>query len=137
MGRLKELRRGRGLTQEGLANEIGTSQQTISRIENNEDMIPTDLLVKLAKFYNVSADYIMSLTNEKYNHTGGDRVMQYVESYSDDFTLYDSLSPENKEVVKAVIGTLTRLQEESGKADGAQNPDQTVSKKRGTKQSEN
>ena len=120
MGRLKELRRGRGLTQEGLANEIGTSQQTISRIENNEDMIPTDLLVKLAKFYNVSADYIMSLTNEKYNHTGGDRMMQYVESYSDDFTLYDGLSTENKEVVNAVISTLTRLQEESEKAAAAQ-----------------
>ncbi|MCD8068356.1 MAG: helix-turn-helix domain-containing protein, partial [Lachnospiraceae bacterium] len=34
MGRLKELRRRRGLTQEGLANVLGTSQQTISRIEN-------------------------------------------------------------------------------------------------------
>ncbi len=113
MGRLKELRCSRGLTQEGLANEIGTSQQTISRIENNEDMIPTDLLVKLAKYYHVSADYIMSLTNEKYNKPDSDRVMQYVEACSDDFTLYDSLSPENKEVVKAVISTLTRLQEES------------------------
>ncbi|MCD7807547.1 MAG: helix-turn-helix domain-containing protein, partial [Lachnospiraceae bacterium] len=71
MGRLKELRRRRGLTQEGLANVLGTSQQTISRIENNENMIPTDLLVKLAKFYSVSADYIVALTDEKYNQGGG------------------------------------------------------------------
>ncbi len=135
MGRLKELRRSRGLTQEGLANEIGTSQQTISRIENNEDMIPTDLLIKLARFYNVSADYIMSLTDEKYNRSDGDRMTRYVETYSEDFTLYDSLSPENKEVVKAVIGTLTRLQEENGSASADGKPDQSKQQKRSRKQS--
>ncbi len=135
MGRIKELRRSRGLTQEGLANEIGTSQQTISRIENNEDMIPTDLLIKLARFYNVSADYIMSLTDEKYNRTGGDRMMQYVETYSEDFTLYDSLSPENKEVVKAVIGTLTRLQEENGRTPAEEESDQSKRRKHSAKKS--
>ncbi|MCD8325449.1 MAG: helix-turn-helix domain-containing protein [Lachnospiraceae bacterium] len=112
MGRLKELRRRRGLTQEGLANELGTSQQTISRIENNEDMIPTDLLVKLAKFYNVSADYIVVLTDEKYNQGGGrDRLAHYIERYGDEFALYDKLSPDNQEVVKAVLNTLVHASE--------------------------
>ncbi len=112
MGRLKELRRRRGLTQEGVANVLGTSQQTISRIENNEDMIPTDLLVKLAKFYNVSADYIVALTDEKYNQGGGrDRLARYIERYGDEFAMYDRLSPDNQEVVKAVLNTLSEMGE--------------------------
>ncbi|MCD7737444.1 MAG: helix-turn-helix domain-containing protein [Lachnospiraceae bacterium] len=112
MGRLKELRRRRGLTQEGLANVLGTSQQTISRIENNEDMIPTDLLVKLAKFYNVSADYIVALTDEKYNQGGGrDRLARYIERYGDEFAMYDRLSPDNQEVVKAVLNMLSEMGE--------------------------
>ncbi|MCD8130485.1 MAG: helix-turn-helix transcriptional regulator [Lachnospiraceae bacterium] len=114
MGHLKELRRRRGLTQEGLANVLGTSQQTISRIENNEDMIPTDLLVKLAKFYNVSADYIVALTDEKYNQgSGRDRLARYIEKYGDEFAMYDRLSPDNQEVVKAVLNTLSGMEEKA------------------------
>ena len=63
MSRFKDLRLARGLTQGRLAKELGTSQQTISRIEFKDEMVPTDILIKLSVFHNVSVDYILGLTD--------------------------------------------------------------------------
>ncbi|MCD7806478.1 MAG: helix-turn-helix transcriptional regulator [Lachnospiraceae bacterium] len=111
MGRLKDLRSNRGLTQERLAEEIGTSQQTISRIEAKGDLIPVDLLIRLSRYYNVSVDYLLGLSEEKYNQTSRDRMSEYMEKYDAEFTKYDSLAPEYQEIVKSVIRTLSDIQE--------------------------
>ncbi|MCD7864320.1 MAG: helix-turn-helix transcriptional regulator [Lachnospiraceae bacterium] len=115
MGRLKDLRCNRGLTQERLADEIGTSQQTISRIEGKGDMIPVDLLVRLSKYYNVSVDYLLGLSDEKYNQASRDRISYYMEKYDVEFAKYDVLNPEYQEIVKSVIYTLSELQEKQAK----------------------
>ncbi|MCD8325754.1 MAG: helix-turn-helix domain-containing protein [Lachnospiraceae bacterium] len=115
MGRLKDLRNNRGLTQERLAVEIGTSQQTISRIEAKGDLIPVDLLVRLSKYYNVSVDYLLGLSEEKYNQASRDRMTEYMEKYDTEFTQYDTLTPEYQEIVKSVIHTLYDLQEKQNR----------------------
>ncbi len=115
MGRLKDLRCNRGLTQERLADEIGTSQQTISRIEGKGDLIPVDLLVRLSRYYNVSVDYLLGLSDEKYNQASRDRMTYYMEKYEPEFTKYDVLNPEYQEIVKSVIYTLSELQEKQSR----------------------
>lgn len=56
---LKRLRTEKSLTQEKLAELIGASNRSVSRWENGNTMPDFDLLIELAKFYDVSIDEIM------------------------------------------------------------------------------
>lgn len=61
--RLKELREDRDLTQAQLSKYLNMSQTGYSKYETGENDGPTKILIELAKFYNVSVDYILELTN--------------------------------------------------------------------------
>ena len=62
--RLKELRKSRGYTQISLQVQTGTEQALLSKFENAERVPPTETLVRLAEFYNVSIDYILCRTDK-------------------------------------------------------------------------
>lgn len=62
--RIRELREDNDLTQKQLAKELNCSQQVYSNYELGQRDIPTDILIKLSKFYNVSADYILEISNK-------------------------------------------------------------------------
>ena len=63
--RLKELREDRDLTQSQIAKYLNMSQTGYSKYETGENDIPTQVLIKLADFYNTSVDYILGRTNIK------------------------------------------------------------------------
>lgn len=63
--RLKDLREDADLKQRQLAEIIKTTQSYYAQYENGQKMITIDRLIILAKFYNVSTDYILGLTNSK------------------------------------------------------------------------
>ena len=62
--RLRTIREDRDLTQEQLGEIIQKSQQGYNHIETGRDELKNDDLVKLCRFYDLSADYITGLTNE-------------------------------------------------------------------------
>ena len=64
MYRIRELREDRNLTQAEVAKVIHTSQQQYSKIETGQSDISGEKLVLLAKFYHVSVDFILGLTND-------------------------------------------------------------------------
>lgn len=61
--RIRDLREDRDLKQRELAAYLNCSQKTYSNYELGQRDIPTDVLIKLALYYNVSVDYILGLTN--------------------------------------------------------------------------
>lgn len=61
--RLKELRKSRGYTQISLQMQTGIEQALLSKFENAERIPPTETLMRLAEFYNVSIDYILCRTD--------------------------------------------------------------------------
>ncbi len=63
--RLRDLREDNDLSQKELAKIIGMSQTGYSKYETGENDIPTVILIKLARFYSVSIDYLLGETNEK------------------------------------------------------------------------
>ena len=62
--RLKELRKSRGYTQVSLQMQTGIEQALLSKFENGERIPPTETLLCLAEFYNVSMDYILCRTDK-------------------------------------------------------------------------
>lgn len=61
--RIRDLREDNDLTQAEIAKVINTSQQQYSKIENGKSDISGEKLIILSKFYNVSVDYILGITN--------------------------------------------------------------------------
>ena len=62
--RLKELREDRDIKQQTLADYLHIQQNTYSQYENEKHQLPVSVLIKLARFYNTSTDYILELTDE-------------------------------------------------------------------------
>ena len=62
--RLRDLREDRDMTQEQIAAYLGMKQAQYSRYERGLRDIPTDVLIRLALFYNTSTDYSVGLTDD-------------------------------------------------------------------------
>lgn len=60
---LKKLRKDKGYTQIAVQLKTGIEQALLSKFENGERVPPTETLVRLADFYNVSIDYILCRTD--------------------------------------------------------------------------
>ena len=60
---LKLLRKSRGYTQIAVQMKTGIEQALLSKFENGERIPPTETLIRLADFYNVSIDYILGRTD--------------------------------------------------------------------------
>jgi len=62
--RIRDLREDNDKTQSQVAELLGIQTTTYRRYEIGERECPTHIIVKLCYLYNVSADYILGLTNE-------------------------------------------------------------------------
>ena len=65
MYRIRDLREDRDLSQADIAKVIKTTQQQYSKIETGKADISGQKLILLAKFYNVSTDYILGIAKNK------------------------------------------------------------------------
>ena len=63
--RLKDLREDADLTQQQIADYLHIRQNTYSQYENQQRQIPLNLLIRLAKYYGVTTDYILELSDIK------------------------------------------------------------------------
>ncbi len=61
--RLRDLREDRDLTQTKLAKMLGMSQTGYSKYETGENDIPTAILIRLARYYNTSIDFLLGETD--------------------------------------------------------------------------
>ncbi len=62
--RIKDLREDRDLTQTQVAKAIGITQRKYSYIETGTQQLTDEILVKLARFYGVTVDYILKLSDK-------------------------------------------------------------------------
>ena len=63
--RIRNLREDADMTQTEIAKVLNCSQRVYSNYERGDLDIPTEILIKLANFHNVSVDYILNRTNNK------------------------------------------------------------------------
>ena len=63
--RIRDMREDQDLMQKELASYLNCSQACYSNYETGKREIPIDVLIRLARFYQTSVDYLLSLTDEK------------------------------------------------------------------------
>lgn len=64
--RIKEIRKERGLTQTDLANQFGVTQQAVAKWESSLSTPDYITITKLAEFFDISADYLLGLSDSFY-----------------------------------------------------------------------
>ena len=62
--RLRDLREDHDLSQQQIAEILGIQQTVYSRYERGLQTIPLQHLVTLAKYYDVSTDYLLDMTDK-------------------------------------------------------------------------
>ena len=63
--RIRDLREDNDLTQTEIADYLGTSQTMYARYERGANEIPVRHVIKLSKYYGVTTDYLLGLSNQK------------------------------------------------------------------------
>lgn len=63
--RIQNLRTDNDLTIKAISAEIGLHRDVYARYEKGLRDVPTDVLIKLADYYDVSVDYLLGRTNKK------------------------------------------------------------------------
>lgn len=64
--RIRNLREDSDKTQQEIADILGTSQTMYARYERGANELPIHHLITLCKYYGVSADYLLGLSDEKF-----------------------------------------------------------------------
>ena len=62
--KIRDLREDHDKTQQEIADYLGTSQTMYARYERGANELPIRHLMMLCKYYDVSADYILGLTDK-------------------------------------------------------------------------
>ena len=70
--RLIDLRKDMGLTQKMLSEQLFINYRTYSGYERNETEASDDFKIRLAKFYNVSVDYLLGISDSPHPIQNGD-----------------------------------------------------------------
>lgn len=108
--RLKELRLERGLSQSDVACGIGCSPVVYSRYETGSRQPSIDMLISLAKFFNVTTDFLLELdtniiTSKTTINSLSDREKEVV-------TTFRNLSHDNKDIIIGKAKELLREQQQ-------------------------
>lgn len=69
--RIKELRILNGMSQVDLAARLGISKQSVSNWENDNIQPSIEMLLKLARLFSVSTDYLLGLEKRRYLEVSG------------------------------------------------------------------
>ncbi len=74
---IRHLRKERGLTQEGLADFLGVSFQSVSKWERNDTFPDILMIPKIPSFFGVSTDYLLGVGSDAQE----EKIQQYIDDY--------------------------------------------------------
>ena len=109
--RIKQLRENRGLIQEILASELGITQQMLSKYERDVLCIKVDVLKRIAEYFNVTADYLLGVSEVKRDLQGQMKVNKTLDTYYDLIEIYKGLDEYDQEMVWSIMQTVKKAGE--------------------------
>jgi len=99
--KIKELRDGRGWTQNELAEKLGTDGRMISHYEKGKNIPSADILIKMAELFNVSIDYLLidRIPKRPLNQNGDAELLEKISEIS-------TLPEKDREMIKHMIDSV-------------------------------
>ena len=84
------LRQSRNINQVQLAKALNVSKQTVSNWENNNIMPSIEMLLSIARYFSVSTDYLLELTDRSYIEVTGlsSDELAHIQQIIDDIKKY-------------------------------------------------
>ncbi|CDC42411.1 helix-turn-helix domain protein [Firmicutes bacterium CAG:449] len=64
--KIRKLRKDFNISQVTLAKELGVTKQCVSNWENDNILPSIEMLIKIAKYFNVSTDYLLDISPDNY-----------------------------------------------------------------------
>lgn len=106
--RIRQLREKRGLMQQRLASELGITQQMLSKYERDVTVIKVDVLKKIAKYFNVTTDYLLGISDVKRDLQKQMKMNETLDEYYDLVEVYKELDPYDQEMIWSIIQAVKR-----------------------------
>ncbi|EEM44693.1 XRE family transcriptional regulator [Bacillus thuringiensis] len=99
--RLKDLRREKKLTQQDIADVLGIEKSNISRFESGKQSLSSENIIKTAKYFDVSVDYILGISDYKtINKKKEEQIPKDVVKL---IKKINTLSPEKRQLIESLI----------------------------------
>lgn len=109
--RIKELRENRRLIQAILALELNITQQSLSKYERDITTIKIDILKKIAKYFNVTTDYLLGVLDVKRDLQGQMKMNKDMDEYYDLIEVYKGLDKYDRELVWSILQAVKKTHE--------------------------
>lgn len=109
---IRNLREDHEYKQETIAKYLGVVQQTYSNYEKGHTSLPLDYLVKLTKFYNVSADFLLGLTTFQKPSSEMEKIYAQGKTLGEIASALVTLSADKRRLLLDFLGYLLAKQKE-------------------------
>ncbi len=109
---IRNLRENHEYKQETIAKYLGVVQQTYSNYEKGHTSLPLDYLVKLTKFYNVSADFLLGLTTFQKPSSEMEKIYAQGKTLGEIASALVTLSADKRKMLLDFLGYLLAKQKE-------------------------
>lgn len=106
--RIKELRLGKGISQEVLAGFVNSSQQAICRYERDVSSPPSDIVVSMANFFDVSTDYLLCCSDSKMRVESDTSEAQQQNTLNREISMLKQLGEEERNRVSSFMEALLK-----------------------------
>ncbi|SHM36365.1 DNA-binding transcriptional regulator, XRE-family HTH domain [Anaerosporobacter mobilis DSM 15930] len=107
--KIKDLRKKRKMTQCTLECRIGIDQGTISALENGKQNISLQQVILYSKFFGVSTDYLLDISETQHSHKVLNRKDILLDKYYDCIVQLDKLSERDKNVIYTMVDLLGKM----------------------------
>lgn len=100
---LKKLRKINNISQQRLASDIGISQQSINKYENQKTEPDISTLIKLAEYFDTTVDYLVGFTDEDDLHDYYGNMQNLNKNEHNIINSYRLLDKDQKQIVKMIM----------------------------------
>lgn len=106
--RIKKLRQEKNIKQKEIAQELSCMREVVSYYENGQRNISVTALIKLAKLFNVSSDYLLGLSDVKSTDTNIKSICDYTGLSETAINNLHNSTQNNRELCEEIIAVICK-----------------------------